>query len=265
MWRDIPVSVASPFDPLPDSALSRIAAVPARVGQVEVVEWEHYRLLRCGGSSVQSIMDIRQPARVISPVAALLLCALPMTPHAQHALNLGVGGGTLERFLGAYYPELALTSVEESPEVCSLAGEFFNVDEASVAVTSAQSFLARSSATYDVIFCDLFEGERAAPCVASSQFLEDLKVSTSDLGTVAFNLLALDQAELLSTLHVIREYFGWMLLAEIPSHGNIVVFARCSPPARDSDALEASLRAFLAASDVEPLPFLLRLHAVPGR
>ena len=230
---------------------------------VEVVQYDNYRLLRWGGPSVQSVMDLRDPARVVSPVAAMMLLAWVASPGPR-VMNLGVGGGTFERFLLSHDPSLELTSIENSHVMIELAQRYFFLDAASVRCESATDFLAQTPATFDLILCDLFTAEAPSSCLRSPRFFSDLADALDDEGTVAFNLLARDSQQLLMTLHQIRQYLPWTRLATVGDHDNVIALAR-HRPAPGNEELVRAADEFLREANVAPLPFPLKLIEVPDR
>jgi len=259
------MSVVSPFDSHPDSAFTLLADELAGGERLEIVQLDRFRLLRWGGSSIQSAMDTEAPEHVLSPTTALLLSAVTISGRCRRALNLGVGGASIERYLAAREPQTVVDSVEECAAVLRLVESYFKFDTSGVHVESADNFVARAKASYDVVFCDLFSGESQAPCVTAKSFLTNLTRILSPWGTVAFNLPAADTTALIATLQTIRDHFSWVRLAGVGTHNNVIAFSKLKPAEQPDAELEAAMQAFLRDAIIHRLPFEFHLTAVPLR
>src|SRR5713101_5446147 len=76
----------------------------------------------------QSAMSLMRPERLIFAYERVMAVAVAIVPQPRTALLLGLGGGTMMRFLSAYFPDCALTIVEHDPAVLTLARKYFFVD-----------------------------------------------------------------------------------------------------------------------------------------
>ncbi len=96
----------------------------------------------------------------------------------RHALVLGLGGGTVPRWLLEEYPDLSVDVVEISPEIISVCQEYFlqkykDSDRLRYFCTDARDYKAQDD-YYQFIFCDLFDGESVVPFVYGQSFIRKL-------------------------------------------------------------------------------------------
>jgi hypothetical protein len=120
----------------------------------------HFRTLGSFGAGAQvteqSSMDMLYPARLVFHYERLMSLALAMSRRTVEALLLGVGGAAMWRFIRAYLPDCSPTLVDADETIATIARRWFYLDHPVVAET-AQQFLARSGARYDVVLVDLYD------------------------------------------------------------------------------------------------------------
>lgn len=230
---------------------------------IEVRELAPLRWLHFGGNAIQSVMSIDAPALPLQPYNIAMLGTLLFQPRPKRMLNLGFGGGTFERFFRAYYPELALTSVEANATVIQLAKRFFHIpDDYPVINEAAENFLARNHKRNDLVFCDIFDVHYHPACLFDNHFyLQALNRLTAS-GVFAVNLLPATESELLAILLAIRQHFPWTLLLEIPDQRNIVLFG-LRQEAPDIAALESAAAALAIKTGVDMTSLPTRLTRLP--
>ena len=120
-------------------------------GKLRVTQHGQYRWLQMADASIQSLMDISAPARVLSPTAVLMLMGLAFAKGRTRLLNLGLGGGAIERCLRTGFPDLEVDSVEVDSRVVVVAKEhFFLPDNQIVYEQDAEQFMANASGSYDL-------------------------------------------------------------------------------------------------------------------
>src|SRR5260370_10251112 len=105
----------------------------------------------------QSAMSLMHPERLIFAYERVMALDVAVAPKPRSALLLGLGGGTMMRFLSAYFPDCALTIIEHDPAVLALARRHFHVDHA-IELADAVEFVAATEARFDAIFVDIYVG-----------------------------------------------------------------------------------------------------------
>jgi hypothetical protein len=103
----------------------------------------------------QSSMDLLYPARLVFHYERLMSLAFAMSARSINALLLGVGGAAMWRFMRAYVPDCAPTLVDSDETIDNIARRWFYLKQP-VVIDTAQQFLARNGARYDVVLVDLY-------------------------------------------------------------------------------------------------------------
>lgn len=199
---------------------------PYGEGRVEVRETDAYRWMHFGGTALQSVMRRATPADPVMPNHVLMLAAVLFVDTPKRLLNLGLGGGVFERFFRTHLPGLIVTTVEKSPVVIRLARDCFDVPpDHPVIESTAEEYLATTAVTHDIIFADLYDGERHAACVDNEYFHAHVAAALQPDGVFALNLSPTSRDDLLTTLLAIRCHFEWVWMAGVVNHGNVVLLA----------------------------------------
>jgi spermidine synthase len=103
----------------------------------------------------QSAMSLMRPERLIFAYERVMAVAVAVVPKPRTVLLLGLGGGTMMRFLSAYFPDCALTVVEHDPAIIALARRHFHIDHP-IELADAVEFIATTTTRFDAIFVDIY-------------------------------------------------------------------------------------------------------------
>ena len=189
------------------------------------------RWLHFGDNDIQAVIDLAQPDQLILPYSSGMLSALLYQPDPKTCLNLGVGGGSFERFFAHRFPKLRVTSLESDVNVIRLARKYFMFPpQQPVIVDDASRFLTRHQGSYDLIFCDIHQGDSHPGCLSDSQFHAAAFDCLNDNGVYAVNLLPHNYAHLVTVLMRLRDSFSDVLVLDIPERRNLILFALKQPP-----------------------------------
>ena len=213
----------------------------ARDQLIEVCEFENYRWLQIGGDSIQGLMDVDLPSRILLPNIQALLTTLLFFSRPRQLLNLGFGCGSIERFCIDKLPDVVITSIEKTELVIQLAKEFFFIgDEFQIINTPAEVFLTNEKKYYDIILCDIFNDEEHPTCLYSDGFYKSMGNCLNDEGVLAINLLPKTEDDMFNILSLMKNYFDNISLLEVPDHFNVILFASNS---RLPETIELETRA----------------------
>jgi SAM-dependent methyltransferase len=133
--------------------------------------------------------------------------ALALNPAIERVLAIGLGGGTMVKRMWRDYPEMRLDAVELEPDVVDVARRFFALpDHGRISVTTGdgRAFLESSSATWDFIVVDAFDGERVPPHLITEEFCRLCRDRLTPHGVLAFNFhgsVAGDRSKPFRSLH----------------------------------------------------------------
>lgn len=107
------------------------------------------------------------------------------------ALFLGLGAGTMPRYLYRHYPGIRVDISEIDPDILSAAQKYFSFRENQdmrVHIADGRAFLARASKKYDIIFLDAYQSGLLPFHLTTLEFLGELTKRLRDDGIVVANI-----------------------------------------------------------------------------
>ncbi len=197
---------------------------------IAIYAQETLRWMRFDDSDIQSVCDLSKPWHPVASYCLSMLAALCLRPDPSQVLNLGLGGGTFERFFGEKLPQVSLTTVECCPTVIKLSKDFFELPEVSnIIESSGWKFVQSCGQLFDIIFADLFDESGHLPCMGEPQFYSDLVSIVAGSGLIVIDIAPSDEDALLSILLAIRPAFQQVLLSTDPESSNMVLICSRDP------------------------------------
>lgn len=182
-------------------------------GVVEVVDTGESRALHFGTSARQSGMWLDAPDRLQLPYTRALVSALYLCAEApSRILLLGLGGGSLAKYLLQRYPACEIDAVDYSAEIIDVAQKYFALRRSPrlhIFCQDAAGFVrAGQGFRYDAILVDLFDAAGAAACTTQQWFLEACRAQLTARGVLALNLWRGRRTGFGATLGALRRVFG---------------------------------------------------------
>lgn len=133
------------------SARTKLYSVHSAIsGEIEVWQKGVERELRVNGSR-QSILRLDGSSR------GYWKKLVPET-EVKRALILGLGGGTVVKYLRQRWPEVKVVGYELDPEVVRVATAYFDLDPQTKVIISDFREVLKTSEIYDLIIVDLYHG-----------------------------------------------------------------------------------------------------------
>jgi spermidine synthase len=223
------------------------------------------RSLHIGSDTVQSSMRLARPNDLELSYTRSMMAFLLFVPPPAKVLMIGLGGGSLAKFVYHRLPDTRTTVVEVSPQVLRIARQLFNVPEDderfSVVVDDGSAYVDRSDIRADVIAVDGYEADSHAEELASKSFYTACRERLAPGGVMVVNLWGGDK-QFQTLLRRIEAAFpaGTLCLpAERP--GNVIVFGfKDAPEPFGWDALARSASALEAAYGLEFPRFVAALR-----
>jgi spermidine synthase len=182
---------------------------------------------------VETKMNIRQPHRLIVPYTQWMFAAYLFVPAPANALIVGLGGGSMVRFLEHYDPDLQVDAVEIDPVMVRIAKEYFGTaDRKNVRIVTADAFeyLRSTPRIFDVIYMDAFlkpsekTDSTGVPLdLKDAAFYGRLRHRLRSGGVVVFNLNLNEQTR--DDEDAIAKAFPQVYSYYTPNSGNLIVVA----------------------------------------
>jgi len=197
---------------------------------LSVSENNHFRWLAFtndkGEQVIQSVMHKRKPWQLTLPhQTALLLPLLFFKP--QSIVELGLGGGNLDRFLAHTCPNISITSIEYSSIVIENFTNYFNPENAVIEVIHRDSndWLAQTEKTLpDWLICDVYQHKEQDFDKTIKQ-LESLLDNIDSQGCLSINLPDATDSEVNLCLTILQQLASDhnIVYFHIPNYLNIVI------------------------------------------
>ncbi len=233
-------------------------------GPIAVVEEKTSRTLHFGTTARQSTMFLHDPTALALSYTRCMLGGLLFAPPPESVLVLGLGGGSLVKFLLHRFPACRVDAVEMRSQVAEVARDYFQlpVDEPrfTLHLQKAEDFFARSDlGSYDWVLVDLHNRDGMAPILDQADFFARCCQLLNVDGVLAANLWTGDREELLgrigTCLH--RAFKDQVLFLPVARKRNTVALAfNFSLPSLDVQPTRRRASELEASYDVEFVEFL---------
>jgi spermidine synthase len=212
---------------------------PIQHPEVNFSEEGPIRHLHLGSEWIQGSMLVDAPTvlvhEYIQRMMAWLLFVDPATVPQRHALQLGLGAGSLTKFC---HKELRMktTAIELNPQVLHACRGWFKLpaDNARMQVVlgdaSVQIQQDRWLGAVDALQVDLYDEEAAAPVLDSAEFYANCRKTLTDEGCMTVNLFG-RTSSFQKSVDKIAAAFGMDAVWAFKStrEGNTVVLAQRTP------------------------------------
>ena len=212
-------------------------------GPIEIVREQTLLSLYFGTSSRQSCMDPEDPTRLVLSYTRAMLASLLFGPSPRSVLLIGLGGGSLLRFLAHHFPECRLTAIEKRPLVASLAKEYFGLPQGpALIIADGAQFVRETRECFDLVLVDAYDGQGLAPALFKPQFFADCRRILNEAGWFSINLWG----GVAQPLGNIEKYFLHIWRLPVRERGNLIVLASSnqSPTSMQPAALRARAEQF---------------------
>jgi len=203
---------------------------------IEIVEEDGVRVLQIGGDAIQSAMRLSAPDRIELDYVRAMMAFLLFRPKPREVLMVGLGGGSMARFLHERMPATRVVVAEINPGVVTVARKYFHFPEEDerleIVVGDGAEIVPRRPASCDVLVVDGFVNGRPAPDLCTQAFYDAAFAALRKGGVLVANFMS-DDRRLETYCKRIEASFGRgpvLLLAE--EGDNFIAFAIRGGPAR---------------------------------
>ncbi len=213
-------------------------------GVIEVIdEANTMRSLQFGTQARQSTMLLKDPdALALVYTHCMMTCLLFASAHPEAALVLGLGGGSVPKFLLRRFPKCRVDAIEKRPRIIDVARDYFALppDDARLHVHLEDGlvFLNQSKPErYDLIFVDLHDSAGMVPVVRRPEFFPACIRGLRPQGMVVINMWygyrEREEREVRRLLEL--TFDDRLLFLPVAGKRNCVVLAFRQPPAVEHD------------------------------
>ncbi|MGH8632979.1 MAG: polyamine aminopropyltransferase [Burkholderiales bacterium] len=202
---------------------------------VYVTEKFGVRSLHIGSDTIQSSMRLARPNDLELAYTRSMMAFLLFGEPPRRVLMVGLGGGSLAKFVYHRLPQAVTEVLEINPQVVAIARRMFELPAADarliVRVCDAAEFIATEGSGYDAILVDGYDGESQVLELASTAFYSGCRRRLEHGGVLVVNLWGSDRQfdDYLARIEAAFPSGTLCLPADKP--GNVIVFGFLDPPA----------------------------------
>jgi spermidine synthase len=227
-------------------------------GEDEVYITERFgvRSLHIGSDTIQSSMRLLRPNDLELAYTRSMMAFLLFNGEPRRILMIGLGGGSLAKFVYHRMPEASLEVIEVNPRVLAIARSSFNVpaDDGRfiVRLGDGAEWVARPGPPIDAIVVDGYDGASQVAELSTPQFYEACRHRLAAGGMLVVNLWGNDRRFDEFLRRIESAFPGATLCLPAEKPGNVIVFGfRDSPGAAHWDALAEKARVLEARYGLE--------------
>jgi spermidine synthase len=234
---------------------------------IQISEEAGVRFLHFSSAWIQGAMRIARPwalelAYTREMMAGLLLHPEPEWPRS--VLLIGLGAGSLTKFLYRHRPEARLTVVEIEPTVVVAAKRNFSLPDEderfSIVIGDGAEFVTRAPARYDLILVDGFDEDCRTGMLDTLPFYLNARACLADAGLLVTNLLSRGKGFRSSVVRLRQAFDDRALGLPACDSGNVVALAAAGAPLALTFAeLRENARDLKRATGLDLLPTITRL------
>lgn len=230
---------------------------PGNDASVVIADEGGLRSLHIGGLAIQSAMRVSAPDLLALHYTQAMMAFLLFNTRPADMLMVGLGGGSIAKFVHKRMPDTRMTVVELRPEVVRASRAWFDLpqddERLSVQVADGAKYLPGHPASADVLLIDGFDDGAQPAVLCSRSFYDAAYAALRPGGLMVVNFMT-DDPGLEIFMERIQAAFGTVPLRLPAADGvNTIALAFRDGPTR---VAWKTLRGRAAAlSEVFDLPF----------
>ncbi|MEO6024898.1 MAG: spermidine synthase [Burkholderiales bacterium] len=196
---------------------------------IEISEQSGVRYLHFGSEWIQGAMRLAKPNALELAYTRDFMLALLLRPEAKRFLLIGLGAGSIAKFIYHHVPESILTAVEINPGVLHVAREMFSLpqddDRLKIVIDDGARYIQDAENQFDMIFVDGFDRHARVGALDTLPFYEASRARLLGHGLVAVNLFGGRSRRFDASIKRIAAAFEDRILVLPPcAGGNIIAF-----------------------------------------
>lgn len=202
---------------------------------LEVTEERGMRTLHLGSRAIQSAMRVSRPWDLELAYTRAMMGFLMFNPMPQAVLMIGLGGGSLAKFIRRQRPQTHITAVEIDPRVIAVARTHFELppDDDALRVVEADGalYVRQHPASADVILLDGFDAGNQVEALATQTFYAACRRALKPGGVLVVNLWGRDSEFPEYFARLTRAFDGEVGWIPVQDKTNVIVFGFTEPGA----------------------------------
>lgn len=194
---------------------------------VDVSEQDGVRSLHLGNDTVQSAMRLARPNDLELAYTRCMMSFLLFHPQPERVLMIGLGGGSLAKFVYHTMPQARTTVVEINPRVAAVARSHFFLppedERFHLVLGDGAEYVATCSDAPDVLMVDGFDTNCQVEALATQGFYDNCRALLADDGVLVVNLWGSDRNFDIYLRRIETAFDDLTLCMHAERRGNIIV------------------------------------------
>ena len=195
---------------------------------IEVSEHAGVRYLHFGSEWIQGAMRLSRPNALELAYTKDFMAALLLRPEAKRFLLIGLGAGSIAKFIYCHVLESHLTVVEINSRVLHVAREFFSLpedgDRLDIVIDDGARYVPETTTQFDIIFVDGFDRHARVGALDTLAFYQACRARLSDDGLIAVNLFARTRRFDASINRIALAFDDRIVVLPPSEGGNVIAF-----------------------------------------
>lgn len=202
---------------------------PGTDDSVTIAEEAGIRSLHIGGLAIQSAMRLSSPEELELHYTRAMMSFLLFNDAPRDVTMIGLGGGSIAKFIHRRMPGTRVTVVEIRREVVAAARAYFSLpdddERLSVEVGDGAAYLPRHPGATDVLLLDGFDNGRQPADLCSQAFYDSAAEALRPGGILVVNFMALDRKLEALCARIERSFASSVLTLEAADKVNVITLA----------------------------------------
>lgn len=237
---------------------------------IDISEEAGIRYLHFGSEWVQGAMRIARPWSLELEYTREMMLSLLLRPQLpRRILVIGLGAGSLVRFLYRHCPECKLTVVEIDPRIPYVARQHFRLPEddqrLNTIIADGAEYLMKPGPGFDLILVDGFDQHARTGALNTLPFLLNVRRRLTRNGILAINLLSRQRGFRTVVARLDEAFDGRCQVLPKDDAGNAIGFATAGNPVTlDAATLSDRAKSWQQATGLKLTATLHRLTQATG-
>lgn len=235
---------------------------------VEVTEVDGVRQLHLGSKTVQSGMSVTHPYNLVFNYSRAIMYFLLFSDKIKTVLTIGLGGGSVTKYMHVHCEEIKQTVVEINPEVIAVARSHFYLQENNEMLNVIEGdgivYMQDNPQSHDCLIIDGFDSHGIPDGFCTPDFFDMCYEVLKDDGIFLINLWGSDKNFDIYLMRIEQTFLGRVLVLPTGKPGNIIVFAFKDPIKMTERKLRGRAQALNETHKIDFTEFLDKLHEHNG-
>ena len=235
---------------------------------IDISEEGGVRFLHFGSDWVQGAMRIARPWSLELAYTREMMAGLLLRDPAdwpRRALLVGLGAGSLAKFIYRNLPDCRITVVEINPQVEFIARQYFKLPDdprrLDVVIADGADYMLGGGEPFDSILVDGFDPDARAGPLDTLPFYQACRARLTENGLLTVNLLGRNKGFAGSVERIRSAFDGRIAVFPSCDSGNTIAFATGGAPVAVSLAeMRAAAQRLKTECRLDLLPTITRLQ-----